>query len=72
VASFSLDRGQSFNAPIKLNEKNGQTPTVAVNRHGMVVMGWKEHAMPAHRLVLQTMQFPVANVTAEKAGDHGP
>ena len=72
VASFSLDRGQSFNAPIKLNEKNGQTPTVAVNQHGMVVMGWKEHAMPAHRLVLQTMQFPVVNVTAEKAGDHGP
>ncbi|HEU5407011.1 MAG TPA: sialidase family protein, partial [Nitrospira sp.] len=54
VVSYSLDRGQSFNAPVKLNEKNGQTPTVAVNQHGTVVMGWKEHAMPAHRLVIQT------------------
>lgn len=72
VVSYSLDRGESFNAPVKLNEKNGQTPTVAVNQHGTVVMGWKEHAMPAHRVVLQTMQFPTVNVTAEKAGDHGP
>ena len=72
VASFSLDRGESFNTPIKLNEKNGQTPTVAVNQHGTVVMGWKEHAMPAHRLMIQTLQFPVANVRAEQAGDHGP
>lgn len=71
VASYSLDRGESFNTPIKLNEKNGQTPTVAVNQSGTVVMGWKEHAMPAHRLVLQTMQFPAAAVTVEKAGGHG-
>ncbi len=72
VASYSLDRGRSFTVPVKLNDKNGQTPTVAVNQQGTVVMGWKEHAMPAHRLVLQTMQFPVVDVTAEKAGDHGP
>lgn len=72
VVSFSLDRGQSFSQPVKLNDKNGQTPTVAVNQQGMVVMGWKEHAMPAHRLVIQTAQFPLLNVTAEKTGDHGP
>ncbi|MGQ0556557.1 MAG: sialidase family protein [Nitrospiraceae bacterium] len=71
VASFSLDRGQSFNVPIKLNEKNGQTPTVAVNQHGMVVMGWKEHAMPAHRLVTQTLQFPPQSEGGEKADGHG-
>ncbi|MDF0650649.1 MAG: sialidase family protein [Nitrospira sp.] len=72
VVSYSLDRGQSFNIPIKLNEKNGQTPTVAVNQHGTVVMGWKEHAMPAHRLVIQTMQFPTANLTALQGGTHEP
>lgn len=65
VASYSLDRGRSFSAPVKLNEKNAQTPTVAVNQHGTVVMGWKEHAMPAHRLVLQTVQFPAGNEAAE-------
>ena len=72
VVSYSLDRGQSFNDPIRLNEKNGQTPTVAVNQHGTVVMGWKEHAMPAHRLVIQTMQFPSATLALRKARDHEP
>lgn len=68
VVSYSLDRGQSFSAPVKLNEKNAQTPTVAVNQHGMVVLGWKEHAMPAHRLVLQTMQFPMVDREPRTAG----
>ena len=72
VVSYSLDRGQSFNDPIRLNEKNGQTPTVAVNQHGTVVMGWKEHAMPAHRLVIQTMQFPSVALALRKAVDHEP
>ena len=72
VVSYSLDRGRSFNDPIKLNEKNGQTPTLAVNQHGTVVMGWKEHAMPAHRLVIQTMQFPSADLALRKAGDYEP
>jgi hypothetical protein len=72
VVSSSLDRGQSFSTPIKLNEKNGQTPTVAVNQHGTVVMGWKEHAMPAHRMVIQTMQFPSANLALREVGDHEP
>jgi hypothetical protein len=72
VVSYSLDRGRSFSAPVKLNEKNGQTPTVAVNRQGTVVMGWKEHAMPAHRLVIQTMQFPSANLALKKVVDHEP
>lgn len=72
VASYSLDRGRSFSAPIKLNEKNGQTPTVAVNQRGTVVMGWKEHAMPAHRLVIQTMQFPATDLKAEQGENHGP
>jgi hypothetical protein len=68
--SHSLDRGQSFSVPRKLNEKHGQTPTIAVNDEGMVVMGWKEHAMPAHRLVIQTMQLPAVSLAeAEIAPD---
>jgi hypothetical protein len=70
VMSYSTDRGRTFSKPVKLNEKNGQTPTVSVNTGGTVVMGWKEHAMPAHRLVLQTMRFPPPNVAAE--GSHAP
>lgn len=65
VMSYSLDRGLSFSKPLKLNEKPGQTPTVSVNSHGTVAMGWKEHAMPVHRLVIQYMQLPVVRTTAE-------
>ena len=72
VMSHSLDRGQSFGAPVKLNEKNGQTPTIAVNRQGTVVMGWKEHAMPAHRLVVQTMQLPGVKIAEAEIAAHGP
>lgn len=72
VASYSVDRGQSFSSPVKLNEKNAQTPTVEVNQLGTVVMGWKEHAMPTHRIVLQIVQFPVANGAVDKTEHHGP
>lgn len=66
VMSYSLDRGRSFSKPVKLNERPGQTPTVSVNSHGTVAMGWKEHAMPAHRLVIQYMQLPVVQPPAEE------
>jgi hypothetical protein len=69
--SHSLDRGQSFSPPRKLNEKHGQTPTIAVNRQGTVVMGWKEHAMPAHRLVVQTMQLPWLAVAEAETRAYG-
>jgi hypothetical protein len=72
VMSRSLDRGVSFSKPVKLNEKNGQTPTVSVNGQGTVVMGWKEHAMPAHRIVVQTMQFPSVSSATEGSGSHAP
>lgn len=72
VMSHSSDRGGSFSPPVKLNEKNGQTPTVAVNSRGTVVMGWKEHAMPAHRIVVQTMHFPSPGIAAEGSVSHGP
>lgn len=72
VMSYSLDRGGSFTKPVKLNEKNGQTPTVSVNSQGTVVMAWKEHMMPAHRLVVQTMQLPLLAVAGEGIGSHAP
>ena len=72
VMSHSLDRGRSFSPPQKLNEKHGQTPTVAVNGEGTVVMGWKEHAMPAHRLVIQTMQLPGVSVAEAEIGRYAP
>ncbi len=67
VMSVSLDRGRSFSHPVKLNDKNGQTPTAAVNQQGVVVMGWKEHAMPAHRLVIQPAQFSTPKAVAERS-----
>lgn len=72
VMSRSLDRGQSFTQPWKLNEKHGQTPTIAINQQGTVVMGWKEHAMPAHRLVIQTMQLPGASIAEAEIRTNGP
>src|SRR4030095_9401089 len=71
VTSPSLDRGQSFSLPTKLNEKHGQTPTIAVNDQGTVVMGWKEHAMPPHRLVIQAMQLPGSSVAAAEINSNG-
>ncbi len=60
VMSYSLDRGQTFSKPIKLNEKKGQSPVVSVNDQGLVAMAWLEHAMPGHRTILQTLQLPSA------------
>ncbi|MFO0706895.1 MAG: sialidase family protein [Nitrospira sp.] len=58
VMSVSLDRGQTFSSPQKLNEKKGQTPTLSINAQGLAALAWMEHAMPAHRLVMQTLQLP--------------
>ena len=66
VVSVSLDRGQSFSLPQKINDKKGQTPSVSVNAQGLAVLAWLEHAMPAHRLVVQTLQLPGANVVARR------
>ena len=72
VMRHSRDRGNSFSQPQKLNEKHGQTPTIGVNQQGTVVMGWKEHAMPAHRLVVQTMQLPGVSVAEVEIRTNGP
>ncbi len=66
VMSVSLDRGQTFSAPKKLNDKKGQTPTLSINARGLAALAWMEHAMPAHRLVVQTVQLSVPNSTAHQ------
>lgn len=72
VISVSLDRGQSFGTPVKMNEMSGTTPSVAVNQHGAVVVGWKEHAMPDYRLVIQTLQLPTEKAMAKGTEGHEP
>lgn len=66
VMSLSLDRGQTFSPPQKVNDKKGQMPSVSVNAQGQVAMAWMEHAMPAHRLVVQTLQLPEAKTLARQ------
>lgn len=64
--SVSLDRGQTFSAPQKLNEKKGQTPALSINAQGLAALAWMEHAMPAHRIVVQTIQMPATQTIARQ------
>lgn len=66
VMNVSLDRGQTFSAPQKLNDKKGQTPTLSINSKGLAALAWMEHAMPAHRMVVQTIQLPPMKVLARQ------
>ena len=66
VMSLSLDRGQTFSTPQKLNEKKGQTPTLSMNAKGLAALAWMEHAMPVHRMVVQTIQLPAATALARQ------
>ena len=66
VMSVSLDRGQTFSTPQKLNEKKGQTPSLSINAKGLAALAWMEHAMPVHRMVVQTIQLPALNVLARQ------
>jgi BNR repeat-like domain len=66
VMSISLDRGQTFSTPQKLNDKKGQTPSLSINAKGLAALAWMEHAMPAHRMVVQTLQLPLPKVVARQ------
>lgn len=66
VMSVSLDRGQTFSPPEKLNEKKGQTPSLSINSKGLAALAWMEHAMPVHRMVVQTIQLPAPKVLARQ------
>lgn len=65
VMSVSTDRGETFAAPHKLNEKKSQTPVVAVNAQGLFALAWMEHGMPGHKIVMQTLQVPSMKTAAE-------
>ena len=65
VMSVSTDRGETFTAPQKVNEKKSQTPVVAVNALGVFALAWMEHGMPGHKIVMQTVTAPSVKVTAE-------
>ncbi len=65
VMSVSADRGATFTAPHKVNEKKSQTPVVAVNGQGLFALAWMEHGMPGHKIVMQTVKIPPVNVAAE-------
>ena len=65
VMSVSTDRGETFTAPQKVNEKKSQTPVVAVNTQGLFALAWMEHGMPGHKIVTQTLRMPSAKVAAE-------
>ena len=67
VMSVSTDRGVTFTAPHKVNERKSQTPVVAVNRQGVFAMAWMEHGMPGHKVVLQTVTVPSTKVAAKPA-----
>jgi hypothetical protein len=66
VMSISLDRGQTFSTPQKLNDKKGQTPSLSINAKGLAALAWMEHVMPAHRMVVQTIQLPLPKVVARQ------
>jgi hypothetical protein len=66
VVSVSLDRGQTFSSPYKVNDKKGQTPSLSINSSGLVALAWMEHAMPNHRTVVQTIQLPAAKIVARQ------
>ena len=67
VMSYSLDRGRTFSAPQKVNEKKGESPSIAANSTGQIVLAWKEHVMPAHRLVIQRIELPDRPTLAQSA-----
>jgi len=65
VMSVSMDRGATFTAPHKVNERKSQTPVVAVNSQGLFALAWMEHGMPGHKIVMQTVKVPSVKVATE-------
>ncbi|MDH5563215.1 MAG: glycoside hydrolase [Nitrospirota bacterium] len=62
VLSTSLDRGQTFSSPQKLNTKKSKSPAVALNDEGQAVMTWLEQiAFPAWSTVVQPLTLPASS-----------
>ncbi|MFZ1748235.1 MAG: sialidase family protein [Nitrospirales bacterium] len=61
VFTYSLDRGQTFSTPKKLNEKKAKSPSVALNDQGQAVIAWSEQvAFPGWSTVVQRLSFPIS------------
>ncbi|WNM59808.1 sialidase family protein [Candidatus Nitrospira allomarina] len=59
VFTYSLDRGQTFSPPKKLNEKKAKSPAVALNDQGQAVIAWSEQVVfPGWSTVIQPLSFP--------------
>ncbi|TAK03508.1 MAG: hypothetical protein EPO39_11965 [Candidatus Manganitrophaceae bacterium] len=64
VVRVSLDRGKTFTQPIRLNERKGHSPSVAINNKGLALLGWVEHAMPANKTIVQMLKQPEVKAIA--------
>jgi len=68
VVRYSLDRGQTFRLPHKLNIKKAHHPAVAINNQGQAVLAWQEQiTFPKWSTVLQPVSFPSKSVHASVA-----
>ena len=56
--SYSLDRGQTFSQPQRLNKAKAQHPAIAVNQKGQGVVSWVEHAFPNNVMIVQDLRLP--------------
>ncbi len=56
--SYSLDRGQTFSQPQRLNKAKAQHPAIAVNQQGQGIVSWVEHAFPNNVLFIQDLNLP--------------
>ncbi|GJL49908.1 MAG: hypothetical protein NPIRA01_11350 [Nitrospirales bacterium] len=56
--SYSLDRGQTFSQPQRLNKAKSQHPAIAVNQQGQGVVSWVEHAFPNNVTMIQDLHLP--------------
>lgn len=69
VLSTSLDRGQTFSSPQKLNMKKSKSPALALNDEGQAVVAWLEQiAFPAWSTVVQPLKLatsPTAQGTSK-------
>ena len=65
VFSASLDRGQTFSPPQKLNTKKSKSPSVTVNDKGQGVIAWLEELhFPKWGTVIQTLSFPASQTAS--------
>ena len=43
-----------------------------MNTQGVFALAWLEHAMPSHRVIVQTVRLPAVKVASETRSSHAP